>query len=82
MLARPQAQGDGMTQVALSEIEQTAKTALERHGAAPWIAAEVARAYNVTNYPTTVLLVDGKVVDAKVGLITHDRLDQMVAAAR
>lgn len=44
MLARPQAQGDGMTQVALSEIEQTAKTAMERHGAAPWIAAEVARA--------------------------------------
>ena len=44
--------------------------------------AEVARSYNVTNYPTTVLLVDGEVVDAKVGLITHDRLDQMVAGAR
>jgi thiol-disulfide isomerase/thioredoxin len=43
---------------------------------------EVAKAYNVTNYPTTVVLVDGEVVDAKVGLLTHDRLDKMVAAAR
>ena len=44
--------------------------------------AEVARAYNVTNYPTTVLLLNGEVVDAKVGLITHERLDAMVAAVR
>ncbi len=44
--------------------------------------ATVARSYNVTNYPTTVLLVDGQVVDAKVGLITHERLDAMVTAAR
>ena len=28
----------------LSEIEETVNTALERHGASPWIAAEVARA--------------------------------------
>ena len=28
----------------LSEIEATVNTALERHGASPWIAAEVARA--------------------------------------
>ncbi len=33
-----------MPQVSLDEIEATTKTALERHGAAPWIAAEVARA--------------------------------------
>ena len=33
-----------MTQVSLDEIEATTKTALERHGAAPWIADEVARA--------------------------------------
>ena len=44
--------------------------------------AEVARAYNVTNYPTTVLLVDGEVVDARVGLITHGRLSAMVDAVR
>ena len=33
-----------MPQVKLSEIEATVNTALERHGASPWIAAEVARA--------------------------------------
>ncbi len=33
-----------MVEVALSKIEATARAALERHGAAPWIAAEVARA--------------------------------------
>ena len=33
-----------MPHVSLDEIESTTKTALERHGAAPWIAAEVARA--------------------------------------
>jgi len=33
-----------MAQVALDEIENVARDALERHGAAPWIAAEVARA--------------------------------------
>ena len=33
-----------MLKVTLSEIEETVSTALERHGASPWIAAEVARA--------------------------------------
>ncbi len=33
-----------MPKVTLSEIEETVNTALERHGASPWIAAEVARA--------------------------------------
>ena len=33
-----------MPQVSLAEIETTTKAALERHGAVPWIAAEVARA--------------------------------------
>ena len=33
-----------MPQVKLSEIEATVNTALERHSALPWIAAEVARA--------------------------------------
>jgi len=33
-----------MPQVSLKEIEATTKIALERHGAVPWIAAEVARA--------------------------------------
>jgi len=33
-----------MPQVSLDEIERTTQTALERHGAVPWIAAEVARA--------------------------------------
>lgn len=33
-----------MPQVSLGEIETTTKSALERHGALPWIAAEVARA--------------------------------------
>ena len=33
-----------MPQITLDEIEITTRTALERHGAAPWIAAEVARA--------------------------------------
>jgi len=33
-----------LPQVTLSEIEATVNTALERHGASPWIAAEVARA--------------------------------------
>ena len=33
-----------MPNVRLSEIEATVNTALERHGALPWIAAEVARA--------------------------------------
>ena len=33
-----------MPKVTLSEIEATVNTALERHGASPWIAAEVARA--------------------------------------
>ncbi len=33
-----------MPQVSLNEIEITAKAALERHGALPWIAAEMARA--------------------------------------
>ena len=33
-----------MPKVTLSEIEATVKSALERHGASPWIAAEVARA--------------------------------------
>lgn len=42
----------------------------------------VARSYNVTNYPTTVVLVDGEVVDAKVGMISHDRLSAMVDAVR
>lgn len=33
-----------MPQISLDEIETTTRAALERHGAAPWIAAEVARA--------------------------------------
>ena len=33
-----------MPQVSLSEIESNTKSALERHGALPWIAAEVAKA--------------------------------------
>ncbi len=33
-----------MPQVSLDDIEQTTRAALERHGALPWIAAEVARA--------------------------------------
>lgn len=33
-----------MPDVSLDEIEQTTRAALERHGATPWIAAEVARA--------------------------------------
>ena len=33
-----------MPQITLDEIEATTTTALERHGAAPWVAAEVARA--------------------------------------
>ncbi len=33
-----------MPQVSLDEIETTTRSALERHGATPWIAAEVARA--------------------------------------
>lgn len=33
-----------MPQVSLDEIETTTRSALERHGAAPWIAVEVARA--------------------------------------
>ena len=33
-----------MPLVSLSDIETTTKTALERHGAHPWIAAEVAKA--------------------------------------
>ncbi len=33
-----------MPKVTLNEIEATVNTALERHGASPWIAAEVARA--------------------------------------
>lgn len=33
-----------MPQIPLDEIEQTTRAALERHGAAPWIATEVARA--------------------------------------
>ena len=33
-----------MPQVSLDEIESTTRTALQRHGAEPWIAAEVARA--------------------------------------
>ena len=33
-----------MPQISLDEIEQTTRAALERHGAAPWVAAEVARA--------------------------------------
>ncbi len=33
-----------MPRVPLSEIEMTTQTALERHGALPWIAAEVAKA--------------------------------------
>lgn len=33
-----------MPQVSLDEIETTTKAALERHGAVPWVAAEVARA--------------------------------------
>lgn len=36
--------GEKMVEVALNEIEQVTQRALERHGAAPWIAAEVARA--------------------------------------
>ncbi|SLN64310.1 (2R)-3-sulfolactate dehydrogenase (NADP(+)) [Roseovarius litorisediminis] len=33
-----------MVQISLNDIEQTTKTALQRHGAAPWVADEVARA--------------------------------------
>ena len=33
-----------MPDISLDQIEATARTALERHGAAPWIAAEVANA--------------------------------------
>ncbi|QGX97811.1 Ldh family oxidoreductase [Roseovarius faecimaris] len=33
-----------MPMISLAEIESTTRTALERHGAAPWIAASVARA--------------------------------------
>jgi len=33
-----------MPQVSLDEVETTTRTALERHGAAPWVAAEVAKA--------------------------------------
>ena len=42
----------------------------------------VSTSYNVTNYPTTVVLVDGEVVDAKVGMISHERLTAMVDAVR
>lgn len=44
--------------------------------------AEAAKAYNVTNFPTTIVLVDGAVVDAKIGLLDHAKLERMVAAAR
>ncbi len=33
-----------MVQISLNDIEQTTKAALQRHGAAPWVADEVARA--------------------------------------
>ena len=32
-----------MPDISLDEIETTTRAALERHGAAPWIACEVAR---------------------------------------
>ena len=33
-----------MPRVPLDDIDTTTRTALERHGALPWIAAEVAKA--------------------------------------
>jgi thiol-disulfide isomerase/thioredoxin len=44
--------------------------------------AEAARAYGISNFPTTIVLVDGAVVGAKVGLIDEAKLDRMVSDAR
>jgi thiol-disulfide isomerase/thioredoxin len=44
--------------------------------------AAAARAYGVDTFPTTVVLVDGEVVDARVGELDHDALERLVAKHR
>ena len=40
--------------------------------------AAAARAYGVDTFPTTIVLVDGNIVDAKVGMLDHSALARMV----
>lgn len=46
------------------------------------VRAEVAGMYGVDVFPTTLVLRDGEIVRAKVGVVSRATLDQMVASAR
>lgn len=43
---------------------------------------QVTRDYGITTFPTTLVLVDGAVVDARVGSLDGATLDRMVAAVK
>jgi thioredoxin-like negative regulator of GroEL len=42
----------------------------------------ITRSYGVDTFPTTIVLVDGAIVDAKVGSLDAATLDAMVSRAR
>lgn len=44
--------------------------------------ADVARQYGIDTFPTTLVIRDGEIVQAKVGRLDRATLDQMVAASR
>ena len=46
------------------------------------VRAEVAGSYGINVFPTTLVVRDGQIVQARVGAVTGQILDQMVAAAR
>ena len=46
------------------------------------VRAEVAGRYGIDVFPTTLVVRDGQIVQARVGTVTGEVLDQMVAAAQ
>ena len=44
--------------------------------------AAAARAYGIDTFPTTVVIVDGNIVDAKVGMLDRDGLERLVSKHR
>ena len=43
---------------------------------------KITRDYGIDTFPTTLVLVDGAVVDARIGALDGSTLDRMVAAVR
>ncbi|MBX2799353.1 MAG: TlpA family protein disulfide reductase [Myxococcales bacterium] len=46
------------------------------------VRADVARRYGVSVFPTTLVIRDMQIVQARVGIVNREQLDEMVAASR